>query len=169
MWFEITDIWDLLKTQKKKRICKGETFTCFLSFCSFICTYNWSSICLFYSNLLSRNSPTGIVWWNYVCVMIKNMPSSQNRFQSFISGSVHKVLKYNRKYKIMFNKKTKKKTTQCLFTIFINNKDSFLNISYSEVFDCLYFWIYIFKFCRFLFTKVFLFSSKDSEFSFSKP
>ena len=69
--------------------------------------------------------------------------------------------------KIQNNVLTKeKKTTQCLCTILINNKDSFLNISHSEVFDCLYFWIYIFKFCRFLFTKVFLFSSKDSSFLF---
>lgn len=41
--------------------------------------------------------------------MTENMPSSLNLFQSFISGSVHKVLKYNRKYKIMFNKRKKKK------------------------------------------------------------
>lgn len=28
-----------------------------------------------------------------------------------------------------------------------------MNISHSEVFDCLYFWIYIFKFCRFFIHK----------------
>lgn len=33
---------------------------------------------------------------------------SLNLFQSFISGSVHKVFKYNIKYKIMFNKRKKK-------------------------------------------------------------
>lgn len=32
-----------------------------------------------------------------------------NLYQSFISGSVHKVLKNNRKYKIKFNKMKKKK------------------------------------------------------------
>lgn len=81
-----------------------------------------------------------------MCVMRKNMSSSPNLFQSFISGSVHKVLKYNRKYKIMFNKKTKKRKKQnkkkqlnvYVQFFFINNKDSFLNISYSEVFDCLF-------------------------------
>lgn len=94
------------------------------------------------------------------------MQSSLNLFQSFISGSVHKVLKYNRKYKIMFNKRKKK----AMFMYnFINNKDSFLNISHTEVFDCLYFWIYMFRFCRvFLFTKVFI-VFKGREFSFSKP
>lgn len=40
-------------------------------------------------------------------------------------------IKVQQKYKIMFNQTRKK--TQCLCTILINNKDSFLNISHIEV------------------------------------
>lgn len=43
------------------------------------------------------------------------MRSSPNLFQSFISGSVHKVLKYNRKYKIMFNKRKKKNNSMFMY------------------------------------------------------
>lgn len=97
-------------------------------------------LCIQYVAIQVNNETTRFQICEDIGVMAKNMQSSLNLFQSFISGSVHKVLKYNRKYKIMFNKRKKeKKTTQCLCTILINNKDSFLNISHSEVFDCLYF------------------------------
>lgn len=74
---------------------------------------------------------------HFVSMVLREQTISEP-FPELYSGSVHKVLKYNRKYKIMFNKRKKKNKTQCLCTIFINNKDSFLNIFYSEVFDCLY-------------------------------